>query len=89
MVEPEERGDDVSEGVAYEGHESADGHEWRRQHCQDGASDRNAGDGADHHNRHHHYSDADLRTAAGGNTLDCRFNRVLFGFYIIIIKVCM
>lgn len=70
LVESEERGDDVAEGVAHEGHESTDGHEGRRHHTQDGASQSDAGNGADHHDRNHHYREAHLRRAAGGDRFD-------------------
>ncbi len=53
VAEPEECRDDVTESVAYQGHESRDGHERRRKHRQDGAADSNACQDADHHNSNH------------------------------------
>ncbi len=69
LLEFEERGDGVSEGVSYARHETADGHEGRGQHGQEGAPDSNAGHDADHHNGNYQHSDAYLRT---GNKVRCR-----------------
>lgn len=63
LVESEERGDDVSEGVACEGHEGPDGHQRRRHDGQDVASDGEAGNSGDGHHRDHHDTEADLRAA--------------------------
>ena len=82
-LESEERRDDVSEGVAYQGHESADGHEGRSQHVQDGASNPDAGEGGDPQDSDRQYNDACLRAAE--KKLDSGFISLSMVFYIIIV----
>lgn len=86
--ESEERRDDVSEGVAYEGHERTDHHEGRSQHVQDGASNPNAGEASDHHDSDHQYNDARLRAVE--KKLDSGFISLSMVLYIIIIikEIC-
>lgn len=61
LAESEEGGDDVAEAVACEGHERADGHERRRQHGEDGASQHHARKDPDHQHSHHHDRQTHLR----------------------------
>lgn len=67
MVQFEERRDDVSKGVAYEGQENGSAHEGRSEHCQDGVSDSNVGNDYNHHSGDRPYAGAHLRAAGPTN----------------------
>lgn len=60
VAEPEERGDDVAEGKADEGHEGCDDiHGWRQHHQEEGSGVHAAND-RNHDAGDHHYSETYL-----------------------------